>query len=152
MAKSLSTHCAADIRVRNISGKESDAVTKAALADNPEFVVATPSRAWANVNNGALDVSALGALVVDEADLTIAYGAQDDLTALSESIPNGVQKMLVSATLNTEVESLGGLLCTDPVILKLDDLEKNSQKVKQYVLKVAEEEKCKHRYHRYRTG
>jgi ATP-dependent RNA helicase DDX56/DBP9 len=144
VAQSLSAHLTADIRVRNISGKESDAVTKAALADRPEIVIATPSRAWANVNSGALDVSTLGALVLDEADLTMAYGGEADIRALSEVIPGGVQTILVSATLNTEVESLGGLLCSNPVVIKLDDLDKNAQKVKQYVLKVAEEEKCKY--------
>ena len=142
VVKQLSTYIP-QLRVRNIAGKESDAVTKAALAEQPDFVVATPSRAWANVNSGALDASALGALVVDEADLTMAYGGEADIRALSEIIPRGVQKILVSATLSAEVESLGGLLCTDPVIIKLDD-QKSSQLVKQYVLKVAEEEKCKH--------
>jgi ATP-dependent RNA helicase DDX56/DBP9 len=146
VARSLTIHCASEIRVKNIADKSSDAATKAALADKPEIVIATPARAWANINSGALDLSAsLSALVVDEADLTIAYGSQSDLQSISENIPSGVQKILVSATLNTEVEGLSLLLCSDPIVLKLDDLEKNSQKVKQYVLKVAEEEKCKQR-------
>jgi ATP-dependent RNA helicase DDX56/DBP9 len=145
-AKALSTHCGTEIRIRNIAGKESEVVTKAALADKPDIVVATPARAWANINNGALAVDDLQSLVVDEADLIIGYGFNQDLENIAQNIPSGVQKFLMSATLNTEVESLGSLLCTDPVILKLDDLEKNSQKVKQYVLKVAEEEKCKQRH------
>jgi ATP-dependent RNA helicase DDX56/DBP9 len=77
-------------------------------------------------------------------DLTIAYGSQSDLQSISENLPHGVQKILVSATLNTEVESLGALLCTDPVILKLDDEKEKSSRIKQYVLKVAEEEKCEY--------
>jgi ATP-dependent RNA helicase DDX56/DBP9 len=77
-------------------------------------------------------------------DLTIAYGSQSDLQSISENLPSGVQKILVSATLNTEVESLGALLCTDPVILKLDDAKEKSSRIKQYVLKVAEEEKCEY--------
>ncbi|RAR10695.1 atp-dependent rna helicase dbp9 [Stemphylium lycopersici] len=141
VAKSLSQHCGQEIRVRNIAGKESDVVTKAALADKPEVVVATPARAWTNINNSTLAVSDLGTLVVDEGDLINGYGFAEDMANIAREIPVGVQKIVLSATLSTDVESLGNLLCTDPVILKLADLDKDSQKVKQYVLKVAEDEK-----------
>ncbi|KAJ4374886.1 ATP-dependent DNA/RNA helicase [Neocucurbitaria cava] len=141
VAKALSAHCGQDIRIQNIAGKESEVVTKAKLADAPDIVIATPARASANINNGALSVAELAHLVVDEGDLVMGYGFKEDLDQIAQNIPKGVQMFLMSATLNTEVESLGSLLCTDPVILKLDDLDKNSQKVKQYVIKCAEEEK-----------
>ncbi|KZM25423.1 RNA helicase [Ascochyta rabiei] len=141
VAKALSTHCGQDIRIQNIAGKESEVVTKAKLADNPDVVIATPARASANINNGALSVAELAHLVVDEGDLVMGYGFKEDLDQIAQSIPKGVQIFLMSATLNTEVESLGSLLCTDPVVLKLDDLDKDAQKVKQYVIKCAEEEK-----------
>ena len=47
----------------------------------------------------------------------------------------------MSATLNTELDMLKGLFCRDPVIIKLDDAEKDSQLVKQYVIKCTEDEK-----------
>lgn len=141
VAKALSTHCGQEIRIQNIAGKESEVVTKAKLADNPDIVIATPARANANINNGALSVAELGHLVVDEGDLVMGYGFKEDLDQIAQNIPKGVQIFLMSATLNTEVESLGSLLCTDPVVLKLDDADKDAQKVKQYVIKCAEEEK-----------
>ncbi|KAF2846787.1 ATP-dependent RNA helicase-like protein dbp9 [Plenodomus tracheiphilus IPT5] len=141
VAKALSAHCGQDIRIQNIAGKESEVVTKAKLSDLPDVVIATPARAWANINNGALSVAELAHMVVDEGDLVMGYGFKDDLDQIKENIPTGVQKFLMSATLNTDVESLGTLLCVDPVVLKLDDLDKNAQKVKQYVIKCAEEEK-----------
>ncbi|CAG5185494.1 uncharacterized protein ALTATR162_LOCUS11321 [Alternaria atra] len=141
VAKSLSQHCGQEIRVRNIAGKESEVVTKAALADKPEIVVATPARAWANINSSNLAVSDIRTLVVDEGDLINGYGFAEDMENIAREIPVGVQKIVLSATLSTDVESLGSLLCTDPVVLKLADLDKDSQKVKQYVLKVAEDEK-----------
>ena len=141
VAKALSTHCGQEIRIQNIAGKESEVVTKAKLADNPEIVIATPARASANINNGALSVAELAHLVVDEGDLVMGYGFKEDLDQIAQNIPKGVQIFLMSATLNTEVESLGSLLCTDPVVLKLDELDKDSQKVKQYDIKCAEEEK-----------
>ena len=141
VAKALSTHCGQEIRIQNIAGKESEVVTKAKLADNPDIVIATPARASANINNGALSVAELAHLVVDEGDLVMGYGFKEDLDQIAQNIQKGVQIFLMSATLNTEVESLGSLLCTDPVVLKLDDLDKDAQKVKQYVIKCAEEEK-----------
>ncbi|EUC38002.1 hypothetical protein COCCADRAFT_32891 [Bipolaris zeicola 26-R-13] len=141
VAKSLAQHCNQEIRVRNIAGKESDAVVKAALADKPEVVVATPARAWTNINNSTLAVNDLCTLVVDEGDLINGYGFAEDMTNIAREIPVGVQKFVLSATLSTDVEALGSLLCTDPVILKLADLDKDSKRVKQYVLKVAEDEK-----------
>jgi ATP-dependent RNA helicase DDX56/DBP9 len=141
VAKALSTHCGQEIRIQNIAGKESDVVTKAKLADNPDIVIATPARASANINTGALSVAELAHLVVDEGDLVMGYGFKEDLDQIAQNIPKGVQIFLMSATLNTEVESLGSLLCTDPVVLKLDDLDKDSERVKQYVIKCAEEEK-----------
>lgn len=141
VAKVLSTHCGQEIRIQNIAGKESEVVTKAKLADNPEVVIATPARASANINNGALSVAKLAHLVVDEGDLVMGYGFKEDLDQIAQNIPKGVQIFLMSATLNTEVESLGSLLCTDPVVLKLDDLDKDAERVKQYIIKCAEEEK-----------
>jgi ATP-dependent RNA helicase DDX56/DBP9 len=141
VAKSLAQHCGQEIRVRNIAGKESEVVTKAALADKPEIVVATPARAWTNINSSNLAVSDIRTLVVDEGDLINGYGFAEDMENIAREIPVGVQKIVLSATLSTDVESLGSLLCTDPVVLKLADLDKDSQKVKQYVLKVAEDEK-----------
>lgn len=152
VAKALSTHCGQDIRIQNIAGKESEVVTKAKLADSPDIVIATPGRASTNINNGALSVTELAHLVVDEGDLVMGYGFKEDLDQIAQSIPKGVQIFLMSATLNTEVESLGSLLCTDPVVLKLDDLEKGSQKVKQYVIKCAEEEKFLLIYAMFKLG
>jgi ATP-dependent RNA helicase DDX56/DBP9 len=139
----LSAHCSTEIRITNVSGKESEVVTKSILAGNPEIVIGTPSRVWANINNGALAVDKLANLVVDEADLIFGYGFKEDLENIAQNISkSGVQKFFSSATLNTDVESLNSLLsATDPVVLKLDDLEKNAQKVKQYVIKCAEDEK-----------
>jgi ATP-dependent RNA helicase DDX56/DBP9 len=68
VAKSLTAY-ATEIRVRNIAGQESDAVTKAALADRPEIVVATPARAWANI----AALTSASAVVVDEAVGLVAH-------------------------------------------------------------------------------
>ncbi|PVH94887.1 DEAD-domain-containing protein [Periconia macrospinosa] len=141
LAQSLASYCGQDVRIQNLAGKESDVVQKAKLAEFPDIVVATPARAAANMNNGALSLKSLAHLVVDEGDLVMGYGFKEDLDYISQNMPKGVQIFLMSATLSTDLDAVKGLFCRDPVILNLDDLEKDSQLVKQYVLPCGEEEK-----------
>lgn len=47
----------------------------------------------------------------------------------------------MSATLSTDLDALRGLFCRNPVVLEFDDVEKNSQQVKEYVIRCAEDEK-----------
>jgi ATP-dependent RNA helicase DDX56/DBP9 len=95
LAQSLSTHCGQDVRIQNIAGKESDVVQRAKLAELPDIVVATPARASVNVNNGALSLKGLAHLVVDEGDLVMGYGFQEDLDNLSKNMEKGVQILSV---------------------------------------------------------
>ncbi|KAF2087092.1 DEAD-domain-containing protein [Saccharata proteae CBS 121410] len=139
--EALAAFCGQDVRAENITQKEDDQVQRARLADSPDIVVATPGRASANLNNAALSLDSLAHLVIDEADLVLSYGYDDDLENLSKSMPKGVQSFLMSATLSTDVENLKGLFCRDPVVLELDEEEKDSGSVSQYIVKCAEDEK-----------
>ncbi len=132
---SLSSFCAKDVRVVNLTSKISDAVQRSLLADSPDIVIATPARALLNLNSSALSVQNLAHIVIDEADTIFSYGYEDDLNALSNSIPKGVQTYLMSATLTTEVDSVKGIFCRDPVLLNLDEEEKQENDVSQYVVK-----------------
>ena len=116
-------------------------VLRARLADAPDVVVATPGRANALVEAGVLDLEGLLGLVVDEADLVLSYGHEEDLKTLANVVPKGVQTVLMSATLRSEVEELKALFCQDPVVLELDETEKEDRNLKQYVVKCGEDEK-----------
>jgi len=111
------------------------------LVDVPDIIVATPSRANTLVNASVLKLDELLHLVVDEADLVLSYGHDEDLQSLAKVIPPGVQTILMSATIRAEVEDLKKLFCHDPAILELDEEEKDDSKLNQYVVKCAEEEK-----------
>ncbi|KAI9742638.1 MAG: ATP-dependent DNA/RNA helicase [Claussenomyces sp. TS43310] len=133
--------CAKDIRAINLAQKVSDAVQRSLLADYPDIVVATPARASLNLNTSALSLSNLRHLVIDEADLVLSYGYDEDLQNVAKMIPKGVQTILMSATLTDEVDALKGLFCRDPAILKLEETEPEGDGVSQYVVKCAEDEK-----------
>ena len=119
----------------NLTHKVSDAVQQSLLADLPDIVIATPARASLNLNTSALSLDNLAHLVIDEADLVLSYGYDEDLQSVSKAIPKGVQTFLMSATLTTEVEKIKGLFCRNPVVLELDEQEPEGGGVTQYVVR-----------------
>lgn len=132
---SFTAFCGKDIRSINLTQKVSDAVQRNLLADFPDLIISTPTRVLANVNNSALSLEKLTHLVIDEADLVLSYGYDEDINALSKAIPRGVQTFLMSATLTSEVDTLKSLFCRSPVILKLEDKEEKGAGVSQFVVK-----------------
>ncbi|OJJ85342.1 ATP-dependent DNA/RNA helicase [Aspergillus glaucus CBS 516.65] len=133
--------CGKEVRSVNLTQKISDAVQRTMLADCPDLIVSTPSRVLSNIGNSALSLDNLSHLVIDEADLVLSYGYDEDIQALSKAIPRGVQTFLMSATLTAEVDTLKGLFCRSPVTLKLEDKDEQGAGVSQFVVKCAEDEK-----------
>lgn len=135
VVESFSAFCAKYIRAINLTQKVSDAVQRSLLADSPDIVIATPARASANLNSSALTLDNLAHLVIDEADLVLSYGYDEDLQNVAKIMPKGVQTILMSATLTNEVETLKGLFCRNPEILTLEEAEVAGEGVSQYVVK-----------------
>ncbi|KAJ5776685.1 uncharacterized protein N7511_001696 [Penicillium nucicola] len=133
--------CGKDIRSVNLTQKVSDEVQRSLLADFPDIIVSTPTRVYSNVNNSALALDKITHLVIDEADLVLSYGYDEEINALSKAIPRGAQTFLMSATLTSEVDTLKDLYCRNPVILKLEEKEEKGAGVSQFVVKCAEDEK-----------
>ena len=104
-------------------------------------MVATPARATQCINNLNLSLDGLAHLVIDEADLVLSYGYDEDLQVISNAIPNGVRTTLMSATLSTDLDTLKGLFCRDPVVLDLQDTASEASGVTQYTVKCSEDDK-----------
>lgn len=143
--KTFTSFCSQDVRHENISQKEDAAVTKARLAESPDIVVATPGRATQWINSEDLQLDELRHLVIDEADLVLSYGYEEDLESIASATPAGVQKILMSATLRTEIDTLTLLFFKDdttPTILDLSAEEANDKPtLSQYIVRTAEEDK-----------
>lgn len=139
--QTFSAFCGHEIRVENLTRKEDEKVQRARLLEPPDIVVATPGRANVLVNAEALKLENLAHLVIDEADLVMSYGHDEDLQQLAKSIPQGVQTFLMSATLETDIDTLKGMFCQDPTVLELDDEEQDNTTLDQYVVKCGEDEK-----------
>lgn len=138
---SFAQFCSKDVRSINLTQRVSDAVLSAVLADTPDVVVSTPGRVSQFLASGRLTLEDITSLVIDEADLVLAYGNENDVQNISKSLPRAVQTFLMSATLTPEVESLKGLFCRDPVVVKVEVKEDESDKMTQYVVKCGEDEK-----------
>ncbi|KAK4697699.1 ATP-dependent RNA helicase DDX56/DBP9, partial [Lecanoromycetidae sp. Uapishka_2] len=141
VTSTFSAFCSKDIKCVNLTQKVPEAVQRTLLAESPDIVVATPARAAENIQNSSLSVDKLLYLVIDEADLVLSYGYDDDLHTIATSTPKGVQTFLMSATLSTEVNILKGLFCRDPVILDIKDDSGSEGGVSQYIVECAEDEK-----------
>lgn len=80
-------------------------------------MIATPSRALAFLQSKALSLSALDSLVIDEADLILSYGHDEDVRGIFNGgyLPKVYQSFLMSATMTEDVEMLKGLALRNPV-------------------------------------
>ncbi|MFD2234560.1 DEAD/DEAH box helicase [Phaeospirillum tilakii] len=76
------------------------------LAQGAHIVVGTPGRLRDHLERGALDVTALRAVVLDEADEMLDMGFREDLEAILDATPAERRTLLFSATLPKEIVGL----------------------------------------------
>ncbi|MCJ1465289.1 ATP-dependent DNA/RNA helicase [Pseudocyphellaria aurata] len=137
----FSAHCNKEVRILNLTQKISENVQRSLLAELPDIIVATPSRICLNLNTSVLSLDNLTHIVIDEADLVLSYGYEEDLHVLAKVIPKRAQKILMSATMTVEVETLKTLFCQNPIVLELDEPGNKSGEINQFTVKCAEDEK-----------
>ncbi|KAL9614325.1 MAG: hypothetical protein Q9167_001208 [Letrouitia subvulpina] len=137
----LAAHCPHEISAVNLTQKVPETVQRSLLAGSPNIVVSTPARAALNLNSSALSLENLSHIVIDEADLVLSYGYEEDLQIIAKAMHVGSQGILMSATLTTETDALKRLFCPDPAVIELEDTESDTSKSTQYVVQCAEDEK-----------
>ncbi|MGC1271125.1 MAG: DEAD/DEAH box helicase, partial [Croceibacterium sp.] len=76
------------------------------LAGGPQIVVGTPGRLRDHLERGALDLSGLRAIVLDEADEMLDMGFRDDLEEILDATPEGRRTLLFSATMPPPIVQL----------------------------------------------
>lgn len=131
----FSAFCTKEIQVVKLSDKVSDAVQRSLLSASPDIVVSTPARVWHHIKNSGFSLENLKQLVLDEADLVLSYGYDEDLQSIATSLPKGVQNILTSATLTAEVDTLKKLFCQNATFLDLAEPDAEGEGVSQYVVK-----------------
>ncbi|XP_075996071.1 putative ATP-dependent RNA helicase DDX56, partial [Genypterus blacodes] len=143
MLRQLTAFCSRDVRVADVSGPADLSTQRPVLMEKPDVVVGTPSRVLAHLKAQTLVLSSsLETLVVDEADLLLTFGFEDDLKSLLCHLPKIYQSFLMSATFSEDVQALKELLLHNPVILKLQGSQlPDCTQLQQYSIKCEEEEK-----------
>ncbi|KAI3958856.1 hypothetical protein MKX01_023532 [Papaver californicum] len=123
---SLIAACKVQMKVVQVTSSMSGKDLRAALAGPPDILVSTPACISTCLSSDALKTNSiqesLQLLVLDEADLLLSYGYEDDLKALTPHIPRRCQCLLMSATSSDDVEKLKKLVLNSPVILTLSEV------------------------------
>ncbi|MBO9601124.1 MAG: DEAD/DEAH box helicase [Novosphingobium sp.] len=76
------------------------------LAHGAHIVVGTPGRLRDHLERGALDLSALKAIVLDEADEMLDMGFREDLEEILDATPESRRTLLFSATMPRPIAEL----------------------------------------------
>ncbi|WP_281984508.1 DEAD/DEAH box helicase [Thalassorhabdomicrobium marinisediminis] len=84
-----------------------------ALERGAHIVVATPGRLRDHIMRGSIDLSALKAVVLDEADEMLDLGFREDLEFILENAPEDRQTLLFSATVPKAIAKLAESYQTD---------------------------------------
>lgn len=84
-----------------------------ALERGAHIVVGTPGRLRDHIERGTLDLSAIKAVVLDEADEMLDLGFAEDLEFILGSAPEGRRTLMFSATVPKEIEKLAATFQKD---------------------------------------
>ena len=79
-----------------------------ALERGAHIVVGTPGRLRDHIERGSLDLSAIRAVVLDEADEMLDLGFAEDLEFILAAAPEDRRTLMFSATVPKEIEKLAG--------------------------------------------
>ncbi len=104
------------VGVTVVTGGASYPKELAALRKGPLVVVGTPGRLIDHMDRKSIDPSALGVVVLDEADQMLDLGFRDELEAILDKTPPGRRTLLLSATFPREVQRLADRCQKDPVV------------------------------------
>ncbi|KAI8137066.1 P-loop containing nucleoside triphosphate hydrolase protein [Fennellomyces sp. T-0311] len=112
------------------------------LAEKPEIIVSTPSKVLAHLEAENMELqNSLETLVIDEADLVLSFGYEQDVRKILTYLPKIYQSFLMSATFTKDIENLKQLVLRKPAILRLEEEEDENDYLTQYMITCNEFEK-----------
>ncbi len=134
---------AAKTRVKTLcifGGVEQDPQIKA-LYKGVDVVIATPGRMFDLVSQGALDLSSIHYLVLDEADHMLDLGFIKDIQDMMKFLPKKRQTLFFSATINEKIKKLAYSLVHNPIRIQISPKDPVSKNVQHAVAFIEMEEK-----------
>ncbi|TKA08080.1 DEAD/DEAH box helicase [Actinacidiphila oryziradicis] len=113
-----------------------------ALERGVDVLVATPGRLRDLMNRGAASLDQVQIAVLDEADQMADMGFLPEVTEILDQIPQGGQRLLFSATLENEIDSLVKRYLKDPVTHEVDAAQGAVTTMSHHVLVVKPKDKA----------
>lgn len=108
-----------------------------ALARGAHIVVATPGRLKDHIMRGSIDLSALKAVVLDEADEMLDLGFREDLEFILDEAPADRQTLMFSATVPAAIAKLAKNYQKDAVRIATTTGEKQHSDIEYRALNVS---------------
>ena len=110
------------------------------LSDGAHIVVGTPGRLKDHLERGALVISGLKAVVLDEADEMLDLGFREDLEFILDATPKERQTLMFSATLPKTIMSMARRFQRDALRLEISNGERGHADIEYRAIKVAPNE------------
>ncbi|MCR9245876.1 MAG: DEAD/DEAH box helicase [bacterium] len=105
-------------RCEVVTGGTSVLAERSRLRRRPAVLVGTPGRLLDHLREGALDLSSVQQLVLDEADQMLDLGFKDELDGILEHLPAERRTHLVSATFPRAVQQLADRFQRDALLIE----------------------------------
>jgi len=120
-----------DMRGTTIYGGVNQRPQVRALKAGVDIVVATPGRLMDLINQRALTLNNVEALILDEADRMLDMGFIHDIRKIIAMTPKKRQTLMFSATMPKSIQSLADSILTNPSIVKIAAKHATADTVKQ---------------------
>jgi len=104
-----------------------------------QIVVATPGRLQDLMEDGAIDLSLVSFLVLDEADRMLDMGFEREVRKIVSTIPKMRQTLMFSATWPTSIQKLANEYLEDPVKVTIGSLDLTANKRVTQIVEVLED-------------
>ena len=108
------------LRLKVVCGGTSMSNQIYALERGVDILVATPGRLRDLLDRGACSLAETEVIVLDEADQMADMGFMPEVTEILDQVPAGGQRMLFSATLENEIDTLVKRYLKNPVTHEVD--------------------------------
>jgi ATP-dependent RNA helicase RhlE len=108
------------LRSISIYGGVSAKPQKSRLRNGVDIVVACPGRLLDLKNQGAIDLSGIEILILDEADHMFDMGFLPDIKRIISAVPQKRQTLLFSATMPAKINDLARKIMDHPVTVEID--------------------------------
>lgn len=108
----------------------------AKLRQGVDILVATPGRLLDLIGQGAMQLSAVEILVLDEADRMLDMGFIKDIRKILALVPKKRQNLLFSATFSTEIKKLANDLLDAPRMIQAARVNSTAESISQVIYPV----------------